>query len=731
MKIAFYMLCVLMLAGCADGEKQERYELNTWRLKVGDNLEWTDPAFDDSAWDQLSLPASFKPGKSLTVFWMRTEWTIPAANQNLWFLSSILGTAMDVYINGQYVGSRGQIDPDFNVSRQYAAAFLLPSTINTPGTKLTIALRCANRATKISIPMYSIGNKAARNFDINVVNFWNGRFSGIIASLCFFLGLFCLSLFLFQRTDKDNLLLAIIMLFFAPYLYYRGVSVWPFKWKWTTGLSLALMISSLLFLPSFLTSFFNVFKNRFLIPAAATLSCVVAILLIATAGDETIMNAIFNSACIFVFIAILGSSYIIIHALRKGENIYAAVPILIGIIIGIGCASHDLYFLMRGSVPVLWFQGIGLSLLNISIFFAMSFRQARLKTESDQYAREIEINARHLRESFTKIQDAAAVITGLGQELDHASGHAAAAVQESVESGLAIGKESELQVQESEKADQLINDFVNSIRHINENIERQIEEISRIAEACAQLSAGTEVITTNIERTLSFTKNLETMTESGKKAAFALDSTMQRISESSDSISGVISLVENFAEQTSLLSMNAAIEAAHAGSAGRGFAIIATEIKKLSESQKQQVGHIRAIIIDMVEKIQEGTDHTAHVYSALMEITSGAKSTAEQIDEVNTESHDQTHSTSSIHEAMANLAGSSTNIKDELKKQMIYSEKVRKTVQAIAAESESVRKSTTGIIEDNKILSESIRGLSNLAARSRIMTEKLAEGSNA
>ena len=104
---------------------------------------------------------------------------------------------------------------------------------------------------------------------------------------------------------------------------------------------------------------------------------------------------------------------------------------------------------------------------------------------------------------------------------------------------------------------------------------------------------------------------------------------MEKISESSAKIGNIISEIESIASQTNLLSLNASIEAARAGEAGRGFSVVAEEIRQLAEQSAKAAVDTRDLIESSMREIAEGSRAVERASDSIDNVVSGIKQIAE------------------------------------------------------------------------------------------------------
>jgi len=143
------------------------------------------------------------------------------------------------------------------------------------------------------------------------------------------------------------------------------------------------------------------------------------------------------------------------------------------------------------------------------------------------------------------------------------------------------------------------------MRELNDQAIDQSSQVNESSSAIEEIVANIKSINNIIQHQLVGISSVnKSMTEADLHSQHQLK-LIKELGESGGEIKNISSVIENVAAQTELLAMNAAIEAAHAGDNGRGFSVVAGEIRKLSEQTKDEVGRIKTLVEDIIKLINE------------------------------------------------------------------------------------------------------------------------------
>ncbi|VVN35585.1 hypothetical protein PS645_05077 [Pseudomonas fluorescens] len=228
------------------------------------------------------------------------------------------------------------------------------------------------------------------------------------------------------------------------------------------------------------------------------------------------------------------------------------------------------------------------------------------------------------------------------------AGQVAAAVQETQATAMHLAEASEHQAQQISDASTAINDMVQSIDQVSANA----AESSAVAERSVEIAnKGNEVV----HNTIHGMDNIREQIQDTAKR-------IKRLGESSQEIGDIVSLIDDIADQTNILALNAAIQASMAGDAGRGFAVVADEVQRLAERSSaatQQIETlVRAIQTDTNEAVISMEQTTTEVVRgarlaqdagvALEEIEGVSKTLAALIQSISNAAQQQTSSAGQI-----------------------------------------------------------------------------------
>lgn len=223
-----------------------------------------------------------------------------------------------------------------------------------------------------------------------------------------------------------------------------------------------------------------------------------------------------------------------------------------------------------------------------------------------------------------------------------------AAAQETQATAMHLAEAAEHQAQQITSASAAINEMATSIDNVSQNS----TESAEVAQRSVQIAAnGAAIVRQTIQGMDSIRDQIQ---ETSKR--------IKRLGESSQEIGSIVELINDIAEQTNILALNAAIQAASAGEAGRGFAVVADEVQRLAERASGATKRIETL----VQTIQSDTNEAvSSMEQTTSEVVSGARlaeDAGQALGEIETVSSDLAELIQSISSSARQQSAAATNI---------------------------------------------------------------------
>ncbi len=349
--------------------------------------------------------------------------------------------------------------------------------------------------------------------------------------------------------------------------------------------------------------------------------------------------------------------------------------------------THELAVAKTLSVVALISLIVGLSLsIVIANFIVSAIRKATV-TASGDLTQAIEVDSQdEIGELLTAMNGMRLKLLGMLEKISGTTEQLSAASEEMSAVTAQTGRIIEQQRSETEQVATAMNEMTATVQEVTQNINHTA---SAASEANEHALNGRRVVDKSVAEINQLAEQIEQASV-----------TVHELEQQSEGINAVLDVIKSIAEQTNLLALNAAIEAARAGEQGRGFAVVADEVRTLAGRTQESTEEINL----MIEKLQSGSQRAVQVMEQSREKARSVVSNAAE----------SGHALSTIAEAVAKIDDMSTQIASASEEQSAVSEEINRNIVKInemATETASGAEQTSVASQDLARMATELQGI--------------------
>lgn len=346
--------------------------------------------------------------------------------------------------------------------------------------------------------------------------------------------------------------------------------------------------------------------------------------------------------------------------------------------------------------------------------------------EIGELGRYLNLTMDRLRDLVLAIRDQTQNLSKIGEELSSSMQETTGAVTCVSAMIGEVRDRAKLQTESVSATNEAMGMITEHIGTLNSHIDEQAAGVTQSSAAIEELLANIASVTSTLTSNAENVNQLARASDEGRSSLEDVSNNIREIAKESEGLLEISEVIEQIASQTNLLSMNAAIEAAHAGDAGRGFAVVADEIRKLAETSASQSKTISAslkMIKEAMNSISISTDAVLNKFGA---INGSIRTVSDREQGIKNAMDEQTTGSKEILESVGHLNDITSKVKDDSDQMLEGGKSILQESSKLDDISVQVTDSTVEMAASMEQITIAIRNVGEISQRNKQSIDALA-----